>query len=101
MEINLTYTLIIIVITFYGMVLLYQGWRILFLEEKILTLNDRIVLWLIKAFSGQEKAKRQEHEMQSMKKSRLYGFYTLIGGLISFSVGILYILGVVLGLLGL
>ena len=75
----------------YGLRELHRGWKILKHEELSLNLAVQVRIWLIGLVRGDEPAKQYEINIKSnVDTMRKMGIYSIIGGIISLAVSIMW-----------
>jgi hypothetical protein len=93
-----TYQLIwLIILTpiffFYGLKELLRGWKILKHGEFSPNLAVQIRIWLIGLINGADVAKQYEmHLKDDLRTMRMMGIYSIIGGIVSLIVSIIWML---------
>lgn len=74
-----------------ALILLYDGWKMLFKGEFIFFLPMQIGYFLVRSISGEDEANRRKNIQMNDEKIRRNGYYALIGGSILL-IGGLYLL---------
>ena len=76
----------------YGLKELHRGWKILKHGEFSLNLAIQMRIWLIRLISGAEAAQQYENHLKNdFETMRMMGIYSIIGGVISLAVSIMWI----------
>jgi hypothetical protein len=63
-----------------ALILIYDGWKMVYERKFIFFLPHRIGYFLVRAISGKDEANRRKNIQMSSEKIKRNGFYALLGG---------------------
>jgi len=85
-------TILVPIFLLYGFVEMRRGWKIIRYKEDSFNWAVQMRIWLIKQLAGNKKSKDYEKYLkQDNRYMTTRGFYSLVGGFISFAVSVFWL----------